>query len=196
MRYVTDNSMSIGHTPVVRLNHIVDAKHATVLAKIEGRNPAYSVKCRIGASMIWDAEEKGLLGATEYVKAHEEEVVKNGIICMNFDMNDVNLERVDTLETEISNGNYREKLVEIKNLMLDKYPELKKYNINITAGGGGPDGAPFFKRGIDASFAMGEWGSSWEFHTEWDTIEYVNKESWKLSGVMFGTLALDIAGVR
>jgi aminopeptidase YwaD len=143
-----------------------------------------------------DAEEKGLLGATEYVKAHEDEVSRYGIICMNFDMNDVNLDRADTLETEISNGNYREKLVEIKNLMLDKYPELQKYNINITAGGGGPDGAPFFKRGIDASFAMGEWGSSWEYHTQWDTIEYVNKESWKLSGVMFGTLALDIAGVQ
>jgi len=58
-----DNSLSIGRTPLVQLNRIVDGAHATVLAKIEGRNPAYSVKCRIGAAMIWDAEEKGLLGA-------------------------------------------------------------------------------------------------------------------------------------
>jgi cysteine synthase A len=56
-----DNSLSIGHTPLVRLNRIVNGSGATVLAKIEGRNPSYSVKCRIGAAMIWDAEKRGLL---------------------------------------------------------------------------------------------------------------------------------------
>ena len=56
-----DNSQSIGNTPLVKLNHITKDAKATVLAKIEGRNPSYSVKCRIGASMIWDAEKKGLL---------------------------------------------------------------------------------------------------------------------------------------
>ena len=56
-----DNSKSIGNTPLVRLNRVTDGAKAIVLAKIEGRNPAYSVKCRIGAAMIWDAEEKGLL---------------------------------------------------------------------------------------------------------------------------------------
>jgi cysteine synthase A len=58
-----DNAQSIGNTPLVRLNRITDGASATVLAKIEGRNPAYSVKCRIGAAMIWDAEQRGLLGS-------------------------------------------------------------------------------------------------------------------------------------
>ena len=57
-----DNSHSIGRTPLVRLNRVTDGARATVLGKIEGRNPSYSVKCRIGASMIWDAERRGLLG--------------------------------------------------------------------------------------------------------------------------------------
>ena len=57
-----DNSHSIGHTPLIRLNRVTDGAAATVLAKIEGRGPAYSVKDRIGAAMIWDAEQRGALG--------------------------------------------------------------------------------------------------------------------------------------
>lgn len=56
-----DNAESIGRTPLVRINHITQGAKATVLAKVEGRNPAYSVKCRIGANMIWDAEKRGAL---------------------------------------------------------------------------------------------------------------------------------------
>lgn len=57
----TDNTESIGRTPLVRLNRVTQGAKATVLAKIEGRNPAYSVKCRIGAAMVWDAEKRGVL---------------------------------------------------------------------------------------------------------------------------------------
>ena len=60
--WFADNALSIGRTPLVRLNRITDGSKATVLAKIEGRNPAYSVKCRIGAAMVADAERRGLLG--------------------------------------------------------------------------------------------------------------------------------------
>src|SRR5208283_2210253 len=56
-----DNSLSIGNTPLIRLNKLTEGAGAKVFAKIEGRNPSCSVKCRIGASMIWDAEEKGLV---------------------------------------------------------------------------------------------------------------------------------------
>lgn len=62
VKWFSDNSLAIGRTPLVRLNRVVGDSSATVLAKIEGRNPAYSVKCRIGAAMIWDAEQRGLLG--------------------------------------------------------------------------------------------------------------------------------------
>jgi cysteine synthase len=60
--FYQDNSFSIGRTPLIKLNRVGQGTHATLLAKIEGRNPAYSVKCRIGAAMIWDAEQRGLLG--------------------------------------------------------------------------------------------------------------------------------------
>lgn len=61
MNVYDDNSLSIGHTPLVKINHMAADAKANVYAKIEGRNPAYSVKCRIGANMIWEAEKSGQL---------------------------------------------------------------------------------------------------------------------------------------
>lgn len=70
----TDNSQTIGHTPLVRLNHVTTGN---VFAKIESRNPSFSVKCRIGANMIWEAEKNGtltkdieLVEATKIGRAH------------------------------------------------------------------------------------------------------------------------------
>jgi cysteine synthase A len=57
-----DNAHSLGRTPLVRLNRVIDGAKATVLGKVEGRNPAYSVKCRLGVAMVWDAEKRGVLG--------------------------------------------------------------------------------------------------------------------------------------
>ena len=56
-----NNPESIGNTPLVRLNRVIAGSKATVLGKVEGRNPAFSVKCRIGANMIWDGEKRGVL---------------------------------------------------------------------------------------------------------------------------------------
>ena len=61
MSVFKDNSESIGRTPLVKINRLAEGLHATIYAKIEGRNPAYSVKCRIGSAMIWDAEASGKL---------------------------------------------------------------------------------------------------------------------------------------
>ena len=61
MKYFDNNALSIGETPLVRLNSVVNSNKTLVLAKIEGRNPAYSVKCRIGTSMVWEAEKRGIL---------------------------------------------------------------------------------------------------------------------------------------
>jgi cysteine synthase len=61
LRIFDDNSIGIGNTPLIRLNRVTDGAKAVVLAKIEGRNPAYSVKDRIGAAMVWDAEKRGVL---------------------------------------------------------------------------------------------------------------------------------------
>ncbi len=60
-KFFNDNSLSIGNTPMIKINKMAEGLKTTILGKIEGRNPSYSVKCRIGASMIWDAEKKGLL---------------------------------------------------------------------------------------------------------------------------------------
>lgn len=59
--FFEDNTLSIGRTPLVKLNRVTDGAGAIVLGKVEGRNPAYSVKCRIGAAMVWDAEKRGVL---------------------------------------------------------------------------------------------------------------------------------------
>lgn len=60
-KWTSDNAQTIGNTPLVKLNRIVGDSGALVLVKVEGRNPAYSVKCRIGAALVWDAERRGVL---------------------------------------------------------------------------------------------------------------------------------------
>ncbi|MDX9724142.1 MAG: cysteine synthase A [Myxococcota bacterium] len=79
-RIYDDNSLSIGRTPLVRLNRVTQGLGAQVIAKIEGRNPAYSVKCRIGAAMIWEAEKQGkLIPGSQRVKVIEPTSGNTGI---------------------------------------------------------------------------------------------------------------------
>jgi len=141
-----------------------------------------------------DAEETGLLGATEYVKSHEALVKEHGILCINFDMNDVNLKRVKVLNIESSDANNSRVLEELSGSMMSSHPHFRdRYTVNITKGGGGADGGPFMKRGTEGCLAMGQWGSSEEYHTQWDTIDYVNQESWAVGGILLGSLALRLA---
>ncbi len=83
-RIYDDNSLSIGNTPLVRLNRVTEGLKARVLAKIEGRNPAYSVKCRIGAAMVWDAEKKGILTPGSRAKTIVEPTSGNTGIALAF----------------------------------------------------------------------------------------------------------------
>ena len=156
------------------------------------RSLAHSAPQRTLRFIATDAEETGLLGATEYCKAHESEVLKHGLICINFDMNDVNLQRVKVLNLQCSN--FSAELREVRGQFAQRYPDIAaKYIINITKGGGGADGGPFMKRGTDGALAMGEWGSSVEYHTRWDTMQYVNKESWFVGGIILGSWGLRLA---
>ena len=84
MSVFADNSLSIGRTPIVKINRIPQGLDVTVLAKIEGRNPAYSVKCRIGANMIWDAEKKGILKQGDSSKTVVEPTSGNTGIALAF----------------------------------------------------------------------------------------------------------------
>jgi len=156
------------------------------------RSLARSAPQRTLRFIATDAEETGLLGATEYCKAHEAEVQKHGIICINFDMNDVNLQRVKVLNLQCSN--FSAELREVRGQFAQRYPDIAaRYIINITKGGGGADGGPFMKRGTDGALAMGEWGSSVEYHTRWDTMQFVNKESWLVGGIILGSWGLRLA---
>ncbi len=83
-RIFDDNTLSIGNTPLVRLNRVAQGLGARVLAKIEGRNPAYSVKCRIGAAMVWDAEQKGILTPGSRAKTIVEPTSGNTGIALAF----------------------------------------------------------------------------------------------------------------
>ena len=85
MPVYSDNSLSIGRTPLVKINRITEGLDVTVLAKIEGRNPAYSVKCRIGASMIWDAEQRGILKEGDSSKTVVEPTSGNTALVFNSD---------------------------------------------------------------------------------------------------------------
>jgi hypothetical protein len=192
-RYPGDYIYFVAHRDSSYINPGAVDNAAGVATIMEmARTMARSAPQRTLRFIATDAEETGLLGATEYCKAHESEVQKHGLICINFDMNDVNLQRVRVLNLQCSN--FSGEMRQVRAAFSQQYPAIaSKYIINITKGGGGADGGPFMKRGTDGALAMGEWGSSWEYHTRWDNMQFVNKESWLVGGIILGSWGLRLA---
>jgi hypothetical protein len=152
-------------------------------------NPKRSIRLA-----TWGGEEEGLWGSRKYFAAHEEDVLKNCMFYLNFDMNNVDLERGNALPILVSDNSSIKHMKAISRQLLSKEPELDKYNIDIrfynllTIGS---DHIIFLRNNIQVGSAFGD--GSWEYHTYLDTIDHVNAESLSVSGRIFGSYALYIA---
>jgi len=167
----------VGVTTILELGYQL-AKH----------KPEYTIRFA-----LWAAEEIGLFGSTYYVGAHEDELARGCIAYLNFDMNNVDLERGNSQPIAVWKESFLKDCNRIRDNMLDQSPELKKYNVYmyLTDLAGSSDQAPFVELGIPATSA---WGSgSWEYHTYMDTTDRLNPESLQLAGRVQGTLALELA---
>jgi hypothetical protein len=142
----------------------------------------------------WGAEEEGLFGSIRWYYANENDVQKNCMIYMNFDMNHVDLERGNKLPISIADNKSLGHMENIADQLLDDSPELEKYDIDMfydPLKSGGSDQLIFARNNIRAAAC---WGSgSWEYHTYLDTIDRVNIESLSVGGRIFGTYALYLA---
>ncbi len=142
----------------------------------------------------WGGEEEGLFGSMMYFEAHEEDILKNCMMYLNFDMNNVDLERGNSLPITVSDNTSIGHMNNIVKQLLDKVPELDKYDIKISYNdlkSGGSDQLIFARNDIKAGAC---WGSgSLEYHTYLDKIEHVNAESLSVGGRIFGSYALYLA---
>jgi aminopeptidase YwaD len=145
--------------------------------------------------VTWGGEELGLLGSIYYFEKHRDDVVNNMIMYLNFDMNNVNLNRNNAAPITASDNKSLSTLREIRDLLLTREPHLKrKYDVSVQW-----DPAPGVDMWVFAENGKpvaGAWGSgSAEYHTYLDTPEHVNPESLQLGGRIFGTYALYLAGM-
>jgi aminopeptidase YwaD len=144
--------------------------------------------------VTWGAEEEGLFGSMMYFEAHKEDIKKNCMMYLNFDMNNVDLERGNDLPMTVSDNTSIMHMNNIAEKLQDNNPDLEKYDIKISYNNlksGGSDQLIFARNDIKAGAC---WGSgSLEYHTYLDTIEHVNAESLSVGGRIFGSYALYLA---
>ncbi len=142
----------------------------------------------------WGGEEEGLFGSKMHFDAHEEDIKKNCLMYLNFDMNNVDLERGSSLPMTVSDNTSIRHMERITDKLLKNDPELEKYDIYIEYNDlkrGGSDQLIFARNDIKAAAC---WGSgSWEYHTYLDDIDRVNAESLSVGGRIFGSYALYLA---
>jgi hypothetical protein len=139
----------------------------------------------------WGGEEEGLFGSIAWFDANKEDVLDNCMMYLNFDMNNVDLQRGNHLPMSVSDNSSIRHMNKITNQLLDDFPELEKYNIDIlydSLASAGSDQLIFARNDIRAASC---WGSgSWEYHTYLDKIDRVNAESLSVGGRIFGSYAL------
>jgi len=144
--------------------------------------------------VAWGGEEEGLFGSYAYFDAHKEDVLKNCKMYLNFDMNNVDLERGNSLPVSVSDNTSIKHMIKISNQLIDNNPDLEKYDVKISYNdlrSTGSDQHVFARNEIKVAAC---WGSgSWEYHTYLDTIDRVNAESLSLGGRIFGSYALYLA---
>ncbi|UCE74663.1 MAG: M28 family peptidase [Methanomassiliicoccales archaeon] len=152
-------------------------------------NPKKSIRLA-----TWGGEEEGLFGSIRWFEAHSEDAQKNCMMYLNFDMNNVDLERGNRLPITVSDNTSIHHMKRISKALLEDHPELDRYDIEIGYNdlkSGGSDQLIFARNDIKAGAC---WGSgSWEYHTYLDTIEHVNAESLSVGGRIFGSYALYLA---
>jgi hypothetical protein len=182
------------HDTVYNGNGAVDNTAGTVtiieLARQLGRyNPKRTIRLA-----TWGGEEEGLFGSIKWYTKNEEDVKKNCLMYLNFDMNHVDLERGNKQPISVACNKSLKHMNSITKQLLADSPKLEKYDIDIfydDLRDGGSDQLIFARNNVKAAAC---WGSgSWEYHTYLDNIDRINVESLSLGGRIFGTYALYLA---
>jgi hypothetical protein len=145
--------------------------------------------------VTWGGEEEGLFGSCLYFDAHKGDIIENCMMYLNYDMNNVELKRGNVLPISVASNKTIKRMEDITRQLQKKHSEFIKYDVQFGYNdlkGGGSDQWIFANNDINVAAC---WGSgSWEYHTYLDNIDHVNPESQSLSGRIFGSYALYLAG--